>query len=127
MAPQSAVRNGQAFTLIKLITWNQHCTKGCFFVNLKQLSKDAQTFLPEFLYFGGNAKVYNAWEMAAKTIAPLLQTVPSNIHPDFKPSICRQKAYSELLHKSVITFCKCNNDQCEVNAIIFEFLKVFNV
>lgn len=127
MAPNSAVRNGQAFTLIKLISWNQHCTKGCFFVNLTQITADAKRFLPEFLYFGGNSKVYGAWEMAAKTIAPLLQTVPSNIHPDFKPSSCRQRAYSVLLHKSILPYCECNNDECEVNKVIFEYLKVLTL
>ena len=125
MAPNSAVRNGQTFVLIKILTWNQHCTRGNFFVNLKRIEADALNFLPEFLYFNGNMRVYNYWEMASKTIAPLLQTIPRNIHPSCKPSACKQKAYTDLLNSSNLNYCTCNNDDCEVNAIISEFLKVF--
>ena len=123
MKENSAIRNGQAFTLMKLIT-RQHCTKGNYFVYVTRIFGDAEKFLPEFLFFNGNQRVFDSWQMASKTIAPLLQTIPKNIHPDFKPSICRQKAYTDLLNSSNILYCKCNSPSCDVNAIIDEYFKV---
>ena len=123
MKQNSAIRNGEAFTLMKLIT-KQHCSKGNYFVFITKIYKDAERFLPEFLLFNGNRKVFDSWIMASKTIAPLLQTIPRNIHPDFKPSVCRQRAYATLLDTSNIAYCKCNSNACDVNLIINDYLKV---
>ena len=123
MKENSAIRNGEAFTLMKLIT-RQHCTKGNYFVYVTRIFKDAEKFLPEFLFFNGNRRVFNNWIMASKAISPLLQTIPKNIHPDHKPSICRQKAYTVLLNTSNLNYCDCKSPSCDVNFIINEFLKV---
>ena len=124
MAPNSAIRNAQAFILLKFIT-NQHCSKGNYFVQVSKFYWDARKFLPDFAFFNGNPKVYANWEMAAKSVAPLFQTIPRNIHPDLKPSICRQKAYTNVLSSSNIDYCNCNQLNCDVNKLIDEFLKVF--
>ena len=125
MASTSAIRNGQMFVLMKLIT-NQHCTKGNFFVNLNKMFEDAPIILQDFLNFEGNSPVCETWEMAAKSIAPLLQTIPANIHPDFAPSACRKAAYLSLLNSSNLNYCECFNSECDVNISIDEFLKVLN-